>query len=69
MGNYRFAFDLGTTSIGWAVYELNKTNGRPVNLSRIGVRIFDDGLDSDGETSNAKNEDSLGHKEDRPTGV
>ena len=53
MGRYRFAFDLGTTSIGWAVYELDTATSRPVALSRLGVRIFDDGLDADGKTSNA----------------
>lgn len=38
---YRFAFDMGATSIGWAVFEIE--NGRLVDF---GVRIFDDGRES-----------------------
>lgn len=53
MGQYRFAFDLGTTSIGWAVYCLDKKTAKPVSIERLGVRIFNDGLDPDGKTSNA----------------
>lgn len=41
---YRFAFDLGTNSIGWAVYELNAALA-PVDLTDAGVRIFSDGRD------------------------
>lgn len=65
MNNYRFAFDLGTTSIGWAVFELDTATGKPVALARtnkkncalsfppMGVRIFDDGMTSDGKASKA----------------
>ncbi len=38
----RFAFDLGTNSIGWAVYRLDRNN-RPTELVDCGVRIFSDG--------------------------
>lgn len=41
---YRFAFDLGTNSIGWAVYLLNQAN-QPIDLIDAGVRIFSDGRD------------------------
>jgi CRISPR-associated endonuclease Csn1 len=38
----RFAFDLGTNSIGWAVYRLDQ-DGRPSELLDCGVRLFSDG--------------------------
>ncbi|CAN5378583.1 hypothetical protein BH10PSE2_BH10PSE2_17650 [soil metagenome] len=38
----RFAFDLGTNSIGWAVYGLDE-QGRPCELVDCGVRLFSDG--------------------------
>ncbi len=41
---YRFAFDLGTNSIGWAVYLLNQAK-MPADLVDAGVRIFSDGRD------------------------
>ena len=56
---FRFAFDLGTTSIGWAVYELDpvawneKKRGQPVGLRKMGVRIFDDGRDPKSSDSHA----------------
>ena len=65
MKNYRFAFDLGTTSIGWAVFELDNSQGNPVALARtnrkdcalsfppLGVRIFNDGMTPDGKASKA----------------
>lgn len=40
--DYRLGLDLGTNSIGWAVYSLDKEN-HPENLVDIGVRIFSDG--------------------------
>jgi CRISPR-associated endonuclease Csn1 len=42
MSSYRFSFDLGTNSIGWAVFELDSKT-RPVALADCGVRIFPDG--------------------------
>lgn len=45
----RYAFDLGTNSIGWAVYRLNRSPDRagpPVTVTELrgcGVRLFDDG--------------------------
>jgi CRISPR-associated endonuclease Csn1 len=38
----RFAFDLGTNSIGWAVYRLDDKD-RPCELIDCGVRLFSDG--------------------------
>ena len=41
---YRLGLDLGTNSIGWAVYSLDNQNS-PMNLEDMGVRIFSDGRD------------------------
>lgn len=41
---YRFAFDMGTNSLGWAVYALD-ANLDPSDLVDAGVRIFSDGRD------------------------
>ena len=35
---YRFAFDLGTNSIGWAVFELDAKTGKPIGLAQINKR-------------------------------
>ncbi len=43
--DYILGLDLGSTSLGWSVVELDKT-GVPVRLERMGVRIFSDGRDS-----------------------
>ena len=51
--NLRFAFDLGTASLGWAVYELDRKNA-PIRLVDSGVRIFSDGRDPQTGESNAK---------------
>ncbi|TDL74159.1 hypothetical protein E2L08_16435 [Palleronia sediminis] len=57
----RFAFDLGTTSIGWAVYDLDpalwKTvhKARLTGLRKLGVRLFDDGRDPQTGDSHAAN--------------
>ena len=51
---YRFAFDLGTNSIGWAVYRLNLAN-HPIDLTDAGVRIFSDGRDPKSGASLAEN--------------
>lgn len=43
---YRFAFDLGTSSLGWAVFKIQKNNleqWQPFALVKSGVRIFSDG--------------------------
>jgi len=49
----RFAFDLGTSSLGWAVYLLND-KGQPCELIDCGSRIFSDGRDPQTGESNAK---------------
>lgn len=46
--HFRWAFDLGTTSIGWAVFRIkptdeNNNSFRPTALLKAGVRIFSDG--------------------------
>ncbi|HAC32086.1 MAG TPA: type II CRISPR RNA-guided endonuclease Cas9 [Treponema sp.] len=41
---YRLGLDLGTNSIGWAVYSLDYEN-EPQKLEDMGVRIFPDGRD------------------------
>jgi len=51
---YRFAFDLGTNSIGWAVFQLNRAN-HPIDLTSAGVRIFSDGRDPKSGASLAEN--------------
>lgn len=55
----RFAFDLGTTSIGWAVYDLDselwetQCKGKPIGLRNLGIRLFDDGRDPQSGDSHA----------------
>ena len=39
---FRLALDLGSTSLGWAIFRLNES-GDPTALIRTGVRIFGDG--------------------------
>jgi len=41
---YKFAFDLGSTSCGWSVVEIDK-NDNVIGIKDIGVRIFPDGRD------------------------
>ena len=49
---YRLGIDLGTNSLGWAAVKLN-ADGEPYDILDMGVRIFPDGRDAQGETSNA----------------
>ncbi len=49
---YRLGLDMGTNSIGWAAVLLDDS-GDPCGLLDMGVRIFPDGLDRTGESSNA----------------
>ena len=49
---YRFAFDLGTNSLGCAVYRLTD-DMRPASLERLGVKIFPNGRDPQSKESNA----------------
>ncbi len=44
LDNYRIGLDLGTNSIGWSIFNLDKDN-EPVELVDLGVRIFSDGRD------------------------
>ncbi len=56
---YRLALDMGTNSIGWAIFRLHKEadekRDRPRELIRIGSRIFPEGRDP-------KSKESLGAK-------
>lgn len=47
---YRLGLDIGTNSIGWCLYELDKGD-EIVRLMRMGVRIFSDGRDPKTRTS------------------
>ncbi len=42
---YRLAYDLGTTSLGWCILDLDK-NGNPCGIIDMGVRIFPEGRDA-----------------------
>ncbi|WP_295723138.1 type II CRISPR RNA-guided endonuclease Cas9 [uncultured Bartonella sp.] len=42
--NVRFSFDIGTNSIGWAVFQLNDKQ-EAVSILNAGARIFSDGRD------------------------
>ena len=54
----RFAFDLGTSSIGWVIYDLDGA-GSPSRLVDAGVRLFSDSRDP-------KTGESLGSKRRAP---
>jgi len=45
MKKYRLGIDLGATSLGWCMIELNEENS-PKDLIELGVRIFPDGRDA-----------------------
>ena len=49
----RFAFDLGSGSLGWAVYGLDGVTSNPIDLLNLGVRIFPTGRDPQSKESNA----------------
>ena len=49
----RFAFDVGSGSLGWAVYSLDEHTGIPNELVDMGVRIFPSGRNPNGHESNA----------------
>ena len=56
MRQHRFAFDLGSGSLGWAVYELAPSSSgkpRPTKLVDLGVRIFPTGRDPQSRESKA----------------
>src|SRR6266511_5002154 len=41
---YRLGLDLGTNSIGWAIFKLDESiPPKPIDLIRLGVRVFPDG--------------------------
>ncbi|OXE35041.1 MAG: hypothetical protein CGW95_16325 [Phenylobacterium zucineum] len=53
LGRYRFALDLGTNSIGWAVYALDQSLN-VIDLQGAGVRIFPDGRNPKSKASLAE---------------
>ncbi len=46
----RLGLDLGTNSLGWCLVELDH-HGMPIQLKRLGVRLFPDGRDPQSEAS------------------
>ena len=48
MKNYRLGIDLGATSLGWCIIELDESNS-PKDLLDLGVRIFPDGREAGGK--------------------
>jgi CRISPR-associated endonuclease Csn1 len=56
MENYRLALDLGTNSIGWCAYALEKEKDvkKPASIMDMGVRIFPDGRNPKDGSSNAE---------------
>lgn len=49
---YRFSFDLGAGSLGWAVFKLDDSR-RPTELGDLGVRIFPTGRDPKSKETNS----------------
>lgn len=49
---YRFAFDLGSGSLGWAVFKLDEER-KPTELVKMGARIFPTGRDPQSKESTA----------------
>lgn len=47
---YRLGIDIGTNSLGWCAFDLDRSN-RPKGIRKIGVRIFSDGRDPQSGTS------------------
>lgn len=43
--NYILGLDVGATSLGWAILQLNAQE-KPIKVERMGVRIYSDGRDS-----------------------
>lgn len=50
MKPYRLSIDLGTNSLGWAIYNLDEHN-EPISIENCDVRIFSDGRDEKSKTS------------------
>jgi CRISPR-associated endonuclease Csn1 len=65
MKNYRLGIDLGATSIGWSLLELDNALN-PVKLENLGVRIFPDGRDAKSqEPLNVTRRDARGARRNR----
>ncbi len=50
---FRFAFDLGSGSLGWAVFELEEIGHKPIALADMGACIFPTGRDPKSKESKA----------------
>lgn len=44
---YRLGLDLGASSLGWAVIQLDQPGGQPIGISAAGVHIFEAGVEGD----------------------
>ncbi|WP_437222001.1 type II CRISPR RNA-guided endonuclease Cas9 [Planctomicrobium sp. SH661] len=44
---YRLGLDLGASSLGWAVVQLDRPGGEPAGIVAAGVRIFEAGVEGD----------------------
>jgi CRISPR-associated endonuclease Csn1 len=65
MKNYRLGIDLGATSLGWSLIELDNNN-EPTKLEKVGVRIFLDGRDAKSkEPLNVTRRDARGIRRNR----
>lgn len=65
MKNYRLGIDLGATSIGWSLLELDD-DLKPVKLENLGVRIFPDGREAKSkEPLNVTRRDARGARRNR----
>jgi CRISPR-associated endonuclease Csn1 len=59
--NYRLGLDLGTNSLGWTMLELD-SDRRPFRVFRMGVRIFSDGREPDGNSLAATRTEKRGQR-------
>lgn len=59
--NYRLGLDLGTNSLGWTMLELD-ADRRPFRVFRMGVRIFSDGREPDGNSLAATRTEKRGQR-------
>ena len=60
---YRWAFDLGEASIGWAVFHIDVNNREPVALADGGVRLFSNSRNpSDNQPRNVARREAYGRR-------
>lgn len=61
---YTLGLDVGTNSLGWAILSLNEHN-EPVNIKKMGVRIFSDGRNPKDQTTLAASRRQKRHERRR----